>query len=514
MDNFLEKLLTYFKLSEDDYKRLCAPVSNDDLPAANAFFNYDPFIARIERALQNNETILIYGDYDADGILATSILKYAFQKRGRDVYTMIPNRYSDGYGLSEAVVKRLAKRNIDLIITVDNGVSAHAAIDLAQKHGIDVIVSDHHELSATLPAALVLHPELSNFDKLNSCGAYMALVISYGLLGYYDDYLVTLAGIATVADMMPLLSRNRTIVKLALVNANKYAYPALIKLNATTHFTDKDFGMKIAPRINALGRLSQNYETNILVEFFTTTDMVRINDIGAYVEKTYEARKKVSKARELTSEEAALPAVVLLTDELEGVLGLLAQNYVTNYQKPALLFTPSSEDSTLLKGSARSSNGLNIVDAFSVLSDLIIVSGGHAEAGGLTIKKSDFPAFAKRFMSYAKAHPLVQCETTTIAIGASEISDENYAKIKALAPFGFGFSAPQFKVVDAQKIPLRYSRDGKHLITALDNGVKIIGFNIDKHLISCANFAFVGEFGESAFRGKITTEFKIREIKY
>lgn len=514
MDTFLVKLFDYYGISEKEYMRLAADVSVSDLPYAYAFFNYESFIARIEKALSNDETILIYGDYDADGILATSILKYAFSKRRKDVFTMIPNRYSDGYGLSAAVVKRLLKRDIDLIITVDNGVSAHAAITFAQEHGIDVLVSDHHELSETLPDALVLHPELSSLDKLNSCGAYMALVISFGLLGYYDDYLVTLAGIATVADMMPLQSRNRTVVKLALTNVNKYAYPSLVKLNGSPRFTDKDFGMKIAPRINALGRLSQNYETNILVEYFTTSDTLRINDIGAYVEKTYEERKKMSKARPLTTEEETLPAVVLETNELEGVLGLLAQNYVTTYHKPTILFTTSSEDVSLLKGSARSSTGLNIVDAFSALSDLIIVSGGHAEAGGLTIKKSDFMAFQSRFMTYAKARPLLAKEVKSISVLTSEINDENYQKVKALAPFGFGFSAPQFAVIDVENIPLRYSRDGKHLISALDNGVKIIGFNIDKNTINCEHFSFIGEFSESEFRGKLSTEFIIRDIKY
>lgn len=133
------------------------------------------------------------------------------------------------------MVEKFSKRAINLIITVDNGINQHDAIDLANELGIDVLVSDHHELSETLPNAIaILHPELSNLVRLNSCGAYMALVISYGMLGYYDDYLISLAAIATLADMMPLIDRNRTLVRLAIKATNDHQYFPLVKLNDST----------------------------------------------------------------------------------------------------------------------------------------------------------------------------------------------------------------------------------------------------------------------------------------
>ncbi len=513
MSEFLTKLLAYYNLTKEEYETLTAPVSVNDIPYAYAFFNFETFIARIEKAIANDEVILIYGDYDADGILATSILKYAFNKRGKDVFTMIPSRYKDGYGLSVAVVKRLAKRGIDLIITVDNGINAHEAIKAANELGIDVLVSDHHEQSATLPPAVaLLHPELSSLPPLNSCGAYMALVISYGLLTYYDDYLISLASIATVADMMALVDRNRTVVKLGLALMNKHQYPSLVKLNGSTLFTDKNMGMRIAPRINALGRLSQKYEANILVEYFTTTDPKRINEIAHYVEEVYEARKKVSRARDLTNEELQEPAVCMISDELEGVLGLLAQSYLTNYGKPAIIFTESSEDPTLLKGSARSSKGLNVIDAFAYLKDYIIVSGGHAEAGGLTIKADDFLAFRDKFNEFATKNPLLPVEKQVITIELTDLTPENFAYVKALTPFGFSFEEPEFYLCEAQALNLTFSRDKKHIITTLENGIKVIGFNVSDVLKEKDNFAFYGVFSQSEFRGRLTDDFIIKDI--
>lgn len=514
MEPFVSKLLDYYGLTSADYERLTRPVSVSDLPYPYAFFNFEPFIARIEKAITNGETILVYGDYDADGILATSILKYAFLKRGVEVFTMIPSRYKDGYGLSKKVLDRVFKRKIDLIITVDNGISAHEAVSYAKAQGIDVLVSDHHEIGETLPeATAILHPELSNLGTLNSCGAYMALVISYGILTYYDDYLITLAGIATIADMMPLVDRNRTVVKLALQNLNKFNYPALLKLNGSSLYSDKSLGMRIAPRINALGRLSQNYEANVLIEYFTTSDMRRIHEIATYVESVYEARKKLSTATPLTSAEEAFPAVVLISDELEGVLGLLAQSYVTNYQKPAIVFTESSEDAALLKGSARSGSGFHIVEAFNSLGDLIIQSGGHAEAGGLTIKKSDFPAFKEAFLALAALSPLQPKEEVFIPLMSNELKNENFNFVQNLGPFGVGFKAPLFMISDANAISLSFSRDQKHILTTLPTGVKLIGFNMNDLLRNREKYVFYGHFSESSFRNVTTNDFVISKIE-
>lgn len=514
MDSFLTKLLNYLEISHEDYLKLSAPVTIDDLPPIHAFHHVDTFMTRIEEAIKRDEEVLIYGDYDADGILATSIVKYAFNLRNKAVHTMIPSRYKDGYGITKRVVEKLIKRKISLIITVDNGVSQHEAIAFARENGIDVLVSDHHELNATLPAAnAVLHPELSTLPALNSCGAYMALVISKAILGYYDPYLVTLAAIATVADMMPLVDRNRTLVRLGIAFANQHQYLALIRLSDSNFFDEQTFGMRLAPRINALGRLSQNYEANILIEYFTTNDAKRIYDIAAYVETVYEERKKMSKASELTADELDHSAIVLLSDELEGVLGLLAQSYVQTYHKPALVFTKSSEDPTLLKGSARSSHGFNVVEAFSALKEYIIASGGHPEAGGLTIKADDFPKFKQAFNDIAHHNPLIVKEEKHMVASLEELTPKNYEMIQALAPFGFKWPSPKVAIFVTNLAVMRLSRDGKHIISVLKSGVKLVGFNLGEQVKNREKCTLYGHFSQSSFNGKSSIDFKITSLE-
>lgn len=514
MDSFLLKLLNYLELTPEDYDKLRAPVTVGDLPDVSAFSSYFDFIARVEVAITRDEEVLIYGDYDADGILATSILKYAFMKRGKKVNTMIPSRYKDGYGINRKIVEKLIKRDIHLIITVDNGVSQHEAIALARANGIDVLVSDHHEIGATLPNAnAILHPLLSTLPSINSCGAYMALVISYGILGYYDDYLVTLAAIATIADMMPLVGRNRTLVRLGIENVNQKQYFPLVRLSDGNYFDENTFGMRIAPRINALGRLSQNYEANILVEYFTTDDPKRIYEIAAYVERVYEERKKMSKASDLTPEEMEHPAIVLISDELEGVLGLLAQSYVQTFNKPSVVFTESSENPTLLKGSARSSHGFNVVEAFAALKPLIIASGGHPEAGGLTIKRDNFSAFKHAFNALAEANPLVAKEDKYFEVTFEEINVKNYEIINELAPFGFKWPSPKLSVLVNNPGILKTSRDGKHIISPLESGVKLIGFSLGEQIKNLKICTLYGHFSKSIFNGKPNIDFRISILK-
>ncbi len=513
MNKFQSDVLSALSLSERDYQELIKEPSFNNLPNTDSYENFRVFIARIEEAITKSQRILVYGDYDADGILATTILKIAFTKRNYEVFTMIPSRYKDGYGLSVEVVKRIKKRKIDLIITVDNGISAFEAIDYASSVGIDVLVSDHHEMGPKLPAAkAIIHPDLRENNSINSCGAYMALLISYGLLGKFEEYLVALAGIATIADMMPLTLHNREIVRLALKFMNEFNYPALTLLNKSNLYTVKSLGMGIAPKINALGRLSQNYEANILVEYFTTTDALRRQTINHYINEVYEARKNLSAGTPLSAEEVKNPALVTITDALEGVLGLLAQNYVKTYHKPAVVFTTSSEDETLLKGSARSGSGFSITNAFRELELYIVKSGGHEEAGGLTIKKEYFAKFKEGFNKLALLYPLTEKDEKVIVIGSADLTIENFAFIDALAPFGFAFPEPLFRIEDAKAINLTYSRDKKHIITNIQPTIKLVGFNFDQEMLNKSAYTFDGVFSKSEYNGRLSNDFIITAI--
>ena len=203
--DFREKILNYYNLSEEDYKELTRPVNELDLPDFNAPPDMKKIKERIFKAIENKEKIIIYGDYDCDGICSTAIMMKTFEKLGYNVDFYIPTRYHDGYGLSVDNVLKIKKANFNLIITVDNGVCQNEAIDKANELGMDVIVIDHHEPGEKMINALgIIHPIISHISDVSGCGGFMSLITSASLLGSYDPYLVTLAGLSTISDMMDL----------------------------------------------------------------------------------------------------------------------------------------------------------------------------------------------------------------------------------------------------------------------------------------------------------------------
>ncbi|HZJ89274.1 MAG TPA: DHH family phosphoesterase [Bacilli bacterium] len=504
MSDFKTKVLEYFNLTEEDYRYLTRVVTVSDLPYPYAFHNFEIFIERIEQAITNNEQILVYGDYDADGILATAILKSAFLKRGVDVFTFIPSRYKEGYGLNENLIERFKARDIKLIITVDNGVSAFKAIELANKVGIDVLVSDHHQMHETLPDAFTfLHPHLTNAEKLDSAGAYMALLISYGLLTYYDDYLLSLAAIATIADMMPLVSHNRTLVRLGLEILNKKNYPQLFKLNEGQFYDAESLGLKVIPKINALGRLSKEREANVLIEYFTTEDTRRINEIAHYVISINNKRREISKAALDFEVDTSESAILEITDELEGMLGLISQQYVTKYAKPAITFTASTTEPDLLKGSGRSVKGFSLVEAFTALSHYLETFGGHHEAAGLSLKKDNYPAFKAAFIQLIDEHGVKEVSEQLIPLTFSELTYENFHFLNSLAPFGRKHKSPKFIVTEIPHDFLVRNVKNLHIIHEISRGTKFIKFYADEVTVE----PVVGRFSLSEFNNFVTINF-------
>lgn len=504
MSAFQEKVLSHFNLTRDDYLYLTRDVTVSDLPYPYAFHNFEIFIERIEQAIKRGEKILVYGDYDADGILATTILKSAFLKRGVDVLTFIPSRYKEGYGLNAALIERFKARDIKLIITVDNGVSAFNAIRLANEAGIDVLISDHHEMHETLPDAFtILHPHLTNAEKVDSAGAYMALLISYGLLTYYDDYLLSLAAIATIADMMPLVSHNRTLVRLGLEILNKNNYGQLFKLNEGKFYDADSLALKVIPKINALGRLSKEREANVLIEYFTTQEVGRINEIALYIINVNNKRREISKAALDLDVDTSQSAILEITDELEGMLGLISQQYVMKYAKPAITFTESSTEKGLLKGSARSTKGYSLVELFTELSHYLETFGGHNEAAGLSLKIENYDSFKAAFIKLINEKEVEKVKENVIPITFNELTYENFTFLNRLAPFGMKHLAPKFSVSDIPAPFLVRNIKNQHIIHEISRGMKFIKFYADE----VTPVPVVGRFSLSEFNNFITINF-------
>ncbi|MCX5775238.1 MAG: DHH family phosphoesterase [Firmicutes bacterium] len=510
---FHEKLLGYFHLTEAEFLSLSRNLTFADLPNPSHFTQMDKAVARIHLALQNKEKIMIYGDYDCDGVLATSILVKAFAKMGIAVGYYLPSRYLDGYGLNPLKVAEIAQKGYSLIITVDNGITATEALEKASLLGVDVIVTDHHEAVSGLPKAFaILHPVLASDEPTYSCGAYVAFMLSVALLQKVDDYLLSLAGIATVSDMMPLLGVNRDVLRLAMNAMNEHRYPQIAILAEGQDIDEKVIGMRLAPKINAVGRLVENANINRLVKYFTSEDITEINELASWMTGINEDRKALMKgsAQNHETDDTDSPAIVLLTEDKEGLIGLVANRLLMQFHKPVVVFTSDSNDPALLKGSARSQEGFNISKAFKSLESFMVKSGGHGMAGGLSIRRDDFAAFKKAFEDLASTYPIEAKIDHTLEIETQDITWENYQALRQFAPFGMSYPAPKFVLRNLDTKQLTFISSGRHLSTLLGNNAKLLGFNLaEKEVRAVPRVDLLGEFEVNVYRNQRSLVYKI-----
>lgn len=517
MADFQQKLLDHFHLSAHDYDALTKPVTFSSLPNPFLFSGMDKAISRIKQAINKKEKIIIYGDYDCDGIMATSILVKAFATLGVSVGYYLPSRYLEGYGLNEKKVDEIFSKGYKLIITVDNGISQNEAIEKANRAGIDVIVTDHHEPLVALPNAYaIIHPIVSHYGEIVCCGAYVSMMVATALLGKEDPYLVTLASIATISDMMVLKGYNRDIVRLGISYLNQYQYYPLIKLAESNLVDEEVFAMKIAPKLNAIGRMIEDSKINYLVQFLTTEKTSEVDTFYQWIEEVNHSRKVTmmdafdnGEAIDLSKE-----AIVTITKEKEGLIGLLASRYLNLYNKVSIVFTEENNNPELLKGSARSKNGFSIAKAFSELSSLFVSYGGHDLAGGCTISRTNYPAFKKAFEDLADAYRFHMDEAESMEIQISDISWENFKFIKTLSPFGQGFRLPLFRLSHLKTSELSYISQGKHISSFLGANIKILGFSMPEKEISTYKYIDVyGQFTQSVFRERVTLDFRLSKYE-
>ncbi|MDE6189035.1 MAG: single-stranded-DNA-specific exonuclease RecJ [Clostridia bacterium] len=387
--------------------------SLDNLTDARKYDGFDKVVERIRQAIEMKESVLIYGDYDCDGVCATSILYNYLKSQGAQVNCFLPNRHTDGYGLSIEALERLAEEYLsDLLITVDCGITAVEEVEYAREVlGFDVIVTDHHEVGENLPDCLIFNPKLSSNDTFRDlCGAGVALRIVEGLGGLEEmkKYL-DIAAIATVADVVPLIGDNRIITHAGLKLINSFAVrrgvKTLVKSCVDGEVTAYDIAFKIAPRINSLGRLS---DANGVLDIFCTTDNFLIENI------VKEVNESNAKRMELTNDLAAHcldllknydfenKAVIVLHSAYwdDGIIGIVASKITETFNRPTLLFTKSGE---VFKGSGRSIKGINIYKYVSQCSELLTRFGGHAMACGMSILEKNLDAFATKLNELIRA---------------------------------------------------------------------------------------------------------------
>lgn len=416
---------------------------------------------RIQQAINAKEPILVYGDYDADGVTSTTILVQTLKKLGAIVGWYIPNRFSEGYGPSEVAFKNAYDEGVKLIITVDNGIQGHHEIDMVQQLGVDVIVTDHHEMGDTLPNAYaIIHPMHPDYDYPFQylCGAGVALKLAQHLLEDIPDYFWVYAMIGTIADLVPMRDENRSIVRkgLKLINHNMpVALKALLnEANYDDVVNEETIGFTIGPRLNAVGRLD---DASLAAELLMTNDEDEAQFLAEQVEHFNQERKAIVQS---VTEEAMIMAqaqvaegqrflVLYQEDWHEGILGIVASRIVESYQRPTMILNIDHEKQHA-KGSARSISQISMFELLSTQADLIDKFGGHHAAAGLTLAIENVEtlkqALNEVMKNQYKEDALQPEKYIDAAVTLDTVTVENIASLERLRPFGMQFERPLFQL--------------------------------------------------------------------
>lgn len=435
---------------------------------------------RIQEAIENNEKICIYGDYDCDGILATTILVQCFLELGVQVGYHIPNRFHDGYGLNVERVQQMAEKGYTLIITVDNGVKAFEAIECANELGIDVIVTDHHQFDNDLPdACTFIHTKLSpEYPFKEISGGFVAYKLASALLQKQDKYLYCLAAITTISDMMPLIDENRSLVKKALQFMKEEKYTSLeLLLGNQQNYTTTTLGFTIAPKINSFGRLPELCNPNILVKYFLKNAPMEL-----MMKVSQTANEINTKRQTLTNEQYILakekiqePFLYWASKDVhEGIVGLIAGKYTREFEKPSFVMHYDT-NKRIYKGSARSVEGFSLHQFFIEHQDQLIAYGGHSLAGGFTLDEEHFHSFHQCIQESLKDIELYS-SSSVIQIDEMDLSVANIQSLSALEPFGMGNEEPLYLLKNVPVSKVYTLSDGKHLKMDIEyKNVKLFG---------------------------------------
>lgn len=413
--------------------------------------------------------ILIVGDYDCDGICATTITKRLLEHLGINNSYYIPSRIDEGYGLSEKIVSIAHKHHYDVIITVDNGVSATSSISLANSLGIKVMIIDHHEYVDIPDCYGFIHPNLlsNDFNKL-SAGALCYLLST---LFYEDDYSLVLGGLSILSDMVGVLNYNRYLLKRMINILNTKDIYQIKLLNGNSIDYDS-LSFNAIPKINAVSRMG--YNANILVKYFLSDKqeclrlLDSINKINDY--RKNETKSECDLALSLLNRKDKL-ALIVSSEFKEGICGLIANRISLNYDVPCIVF---SKKDGLLKGSGRSRENFNIYEYLSNTRDLFTSFGGHGQACGVCIEESKLDDLK----AYIDTHKLnmLDYQKDVISVEQTDIDFDLFNKIDSLKPFGIDFKEPLIHIKDFE-YKSKFLIKNKYPKFTVDNKLSAISFN-------------------------------------
>jgi single-stranded-DNA-specific exonuclease len=430
----------------------------------------DRFRERVLLAKARGERILVFGDFDADGITGLAILVLALRHLGIDAQPYVPSRLAEGHGLSLAAVETAARDGAAVIVTVDTGTSSRDEVGAAVERGIDVLVTDHHHVPPDLPPAQALvnpHRIDSAYPDRRLAGSGVAFTLARLLLGEAAIELADLAAIGTVADVAPVLGENRAIVRLGLDRIRTGSRPGIRALLAAAGVVPPEVNLEtlsfgVAPRLNAAGRVG---EASRAADLLLTEDDAQAERLAATLEAANSTRRDLTKsaiAEARTSPDAVddAPATVVHGPWPVGIVGLVASRLAEERHRPAVV---GADLGDVIRASCRSDGSVHLAEALAGCADLLIRHGGHAAAAGFEIPTADWPAFRDRFLVIAAAGEPpdpVPAEAIDLALRAADVDYALHREIGRLAPYGVGHPEPLVAVLGLTVVRAREATGG------------------------------------------------------
>ncbi|MBE5741285.1 MAG: single-stranded-DNA-specific exonuclease RecJ [Clostridiales bacterium] len=513
--------------TQDKLKNFLNP-SLTDLNDPFLFENMKEAVELIERHIANNSSILVFGDYDVDGISASAILIKYFTSIGVKVSNFMPNRYEDGYGLTiDSINKICEKEKPDLIVTVDCGITAVEEVRYIQSLGIDVLVTDHHERAETLPDCLIINPKVSETYPFKSlCGAGVALKLVQALAGLNtaSQYL-PICAIATIADIVELFEENRSIVALGIKNISKLPQGVLKLMHEcglNENCKASDIAFKLAPKINASGRMG-SAETSLQLYLEENPSVIKklCTQILSYNNQRQQLCDKVYN--DVTSELKRMDifrvsAIVMSSAEWDsGILGIVSARIAEEYHRPTFLFSQVGDE---LVGSCRSVNGVNVHTLLSSMSHLLTKFGGHPMAAGLTLKVDKYDEFVRLTNAYVDENlnksDFLPTKSFDFMLDESEITLKFVEDIDRLEPCGHKNPRPIFNFKLKNAIISSLPKHPQHLVLSYPN-FSLLSFNSsDMYFILSGNTScnVLADLNVDTFRNSKKISGIVKSIDY
>jgi len=495
----------------------------------------DKTVERLIKAMDRDEKIMILGDYDVDGTTSVAMLYDYFIKKTLKPIYYIPDRYKEGYGVSEESIAFASQQQVTLIITIDCGIKANDKIESANENGIDVIICDHHIPDDSIPKAYsIINPNQKNcdypFKGLCGCGIGFKLIsaIEKKLEGSEEiNQYLDLVAIATIADQMPMINENRTIVHYGLKELNENPRPGFhfFIRSLNRDIVESDISFNIGPRINASGRMKSGM---LSVKLMIEKDTNQAYKIAQEIESINLLRR--SKEKEVTeqairkTDTLKYANIVYGTDWNKGVLGIAASRLVDKFYKPTIVLTL---DNNIYTGSARSVANFDIYDAIDSGKQYLDQYGGHKYAAGLSIKEENLEHFINHFESYVKNamdnKMFVKKISYDIEINLSDINESNFKLLSRMAPFGFSNYKPVFRTNNCRLAGnLRLMGKEKthiklQITDSKDYKIQALGFNMSEHFEQINNkepFDILYTISRNTFNNSSLLELNLKSISF